>query len=172
MGFFKNLFSSKQEEVKPEPIQAEQNIVYAPLSGNAVELAALNDGVFSEGMLGGGCAIEPTEETVYAPFDGKVVSIADSKHAVGVENQNGVQVLIHVGLDTVNMNGDGFDVLVSEDQNVKTGDALLRFSKEKIQAAGYPDITAVLVVDQAGLETLDIEHLGEITHGEELIVVK
>lgn len=179
MGFFKNLFGGKDKAEEAPAQQAaapaaetKKTIVYSPLNGEACPLAELNDGVFSEGMLGGGCAIKPSEGIAYAPFDGTVVSIADSKHAVGLQDANDVQVLIHVGLDTVNMNGEGFEVLVQDDEQVKKGQPIIKFDIDKIKAAGYPEITAVLVVDQGGMETLDVLHEGPVTVGEDLIAVE
>lgn len=180
MGFFSNLFGGKKEEKEAPkaqetaPVEASKKevIVHSPLNGEAVALAELNDGVFSEGMLGGGCAIKPIDNQVFAPFAGEVISVAASKHAVGIQGPENVQVLIHVGLDTVNMNGEGFEMLVEEGQHVEEGQELMIFDSKKIKEAGYPDITAVLVVDQGGLETLKILHQGEVKVGEDLIAVE
>ena len=105
-------------------------------------------------MLGDGVGIEPTEELVVAPFDGTISSVAESKHAIGIE-ANGMEMLIHVGVDTVNMQGDGFECLVGEGDEVKLGQPLIRFSREKIKAAGYSDTVAVLLTNSDDLEGVE-----------------
>ena len=131
--------------------EAEKNLVSenefkAYLDGKVISLQEIGDGVFSAGMVGDGLAIIPSNETVCAPVSGKVtVLMQDSKHAVGLTLSNGAEILIHVGIDTVSMAGDGFSYLVKVGDVVKAGQPLLKFSKEKIKAAGHPD-TAVLVV--------------------------
>lgn len=117
-------------------------------SGIAVTLASLEDGVFSSGMMGDGMAIIPSEDVVYAPCSATVsVLMEESKHAVGLRLDNGVEMLIHVGLDTVNMKGEGFAYFVKENQKVKTGEPLLSFDSEKIKAAGYSN-TVIFVVTE------------------------
>jgi len=112
-------------------------------------LKEIGDGVFSEGMVGDGLAIIPSNETVCAPVSGKIALLMeDSKHAVGLTLSNGAEVLIHVGIDTVSMAGDGFEYLCKVGDIVKAGQPLLKFSKAKIKAAGHPD-TAVFVVTNA-----------------------
>ncbi len=102
--------------------------------------------IISAGMVGDGLAIKPSNETVCAPVFGKItVLMEDSKHAVGMTLSNGVEILIHVGIDTVSMGGEGFSYLVKVGDVVKAGTPLLKFSREKIKAAGHPD-TAVFVV--------------------------
>ena len=118
--------------------------------GQVITLAEVNDGVFSSGVLGDGLAIRPENDTVYAPADGKATAlIQDSKHACGLVLDNGMELILHVGLDTVNMKGDGFSYLVTEGQYVKAGTPLIRFDREKIRKAGYPD-TIICVVTAPG----------------------
>ena len=118
--------------------------------GQVITLAEVNDGVFSSGVLGDGLAIRPENDTVYAPADGKATAlIQDSKHACGLVLDNGMELILHVGLDTVNMKGDGFSYLVTEGQYVKAGTPLIRFDREKIRKAGYPD-TIICVVTAHG----------------------
>lgn len=131
--------------------EAEANLVSereikAYLDGEVISLKEIGDGVFSEGMVGDGLAIKPSNETVCAPVSGKVtVLMDDSKHAVGMTLSNGVEILIHVGIDTVSMKGEGFRYLVKVGDVVKAGTPLLKFSKAAIKKAGHPD-TAVFVV--------------------------
>lgn len=122
--------------------------ILAPLSGRVVPLEEIPDEVFSQGVLGDGIGIDPTDNTVLAPADATVSSvIEDSRHACGLELANGIELLIHVGIDTVSMNGDGFALHVQEGDRVKRGDKLITFDPEKIKAAGHPTITAFLVTE-------------------------
>ena len=128
--------------------------VMQPVAGNVIAREAIPDETFASGVLGDGVGIEPTAELVVAPFDGTISSVAQSKHAIGIES-NGMEMLIHVGVDTVNMNGDGFECLVKEGDEVKLGQPLIRFSREKIKAAGYSDTVAVLLTNSDDLEGVE-----------------
>jgi len=113
------------------------------------------DDTFASGVLGEGVGVQPTDELVVAPFDGTITSVAESKHAVGIES-NGMELLIHVGVDTVAMNGDGFSCLVNDGDTVKAGQPLIRFSREKIKAAGYSDTVAVLLTNSDDMEGVEL----------------
>lgn len=103
--------------------------------------------------MGEGIAIRPEEDTVYAPVDAKVtVLMQESNHAVGLTLANGLELLIHVGIDTVDMQGDGFECLVTEGQQVTEGTPLIRFDREKIKAAGHPDVTVCVITDQGNVK--------------------
>lgn len=128
--------------------------IYLPIVGKVIPLKAIADGVFSEGILGMGAGIEPEEGVVYAPFDGKIVQVADTKHALGLESLNGIELLIHVGMDTVEMKGEGFDVLVNEGQSVVRGQKLMTFSMDVIKEAGHPATTAVIVTNSNQFESV------------------
>lgn len=118
------------------------------LDGKVIELKEVNDGVFSEGVMGEGIAIIPENDVVYAPADATVsVLMQDSKHACGLTLTNGMEVLLHVGIDTVEMRGNGFQYLVSEGQVVSAGTPLIRFDREKIRAAGHPDTTVCVITE-------------------------
>ena len=120
----------------------------SPLDGRIIPIEEIPDEVFSQKIMGDGVGIEPTGNTVYAPADATVgVVMADSKHACGLVMDNGMEILIHVGIDTVDMNGDGFELFVKEGDRVKTGDRLISFTPEKIKAAGHPMTTAFLITD-------------------------
>ena len=113
-----------------------------------IPIEEVGDGVFSEKILGDGLAIEPESETVLAPGKGTVTTLMeDSRHAVGMVLENGVEILIHVGLDTVQMKGDGFAYLVKENQVVEAGTPLIQFSRETIQAAGKRDVAILAFTD-------------------------
>lgn len=125
------------------------------LSGKAITLKEVNDGVFSEGIMGNGFAIIPDNETLYSPVDAKVtVLMEDSCHACGLEMANGMEVLLHIGLDTVEMKGDGFRYLVSQNQMVKAGDPLIQFNKAKIKAAGHPDVTICVITEEGNAKDI------------------
>lgn len=120
------------------------------LSGNAIPLAEVGDGVFSAGVLGDGMAIIPESETLYAPADGEIAALMpDSRHACGLRLENGMEVLLHIGLDTVDMKGEGFKYLVEEGQKVSAGTPLIKFDREKIKKAGHRDVT-VCIISNAG----------------------
>lgn len=121
------------------------DIIYAPLKGEAVASALINDPTFSEEMLGKGMAIKPAEGKIYAPFDGTVAMVFETKHAVSLVSNNGTEVLIHVGLDTVMLKGEHYTVHVEDGAAVKKGDLLLEFDMEAIAAAGYDTITPIVI---------------------------
>lgn len=147
------------------------NELKAFLSGNVIPLKEVNDGVFSEGVMGEGLAIIPESEVLYAPADAEVtVVMEDSRHACGLRLDNGMELLLHIGIDTVDMNGDGFVYEVSAGQRVKAGDALIRFSREKIKAAGHPDVTVCIITDPGN--ALDIQfHTGMNAKEKDTILV-
>ena len=123
-----------------------------PISGKVLPLSKVEDEVFSSGAMGNGIAIDPTDNKVYAPFDGTVEFIADTKHAIGLKSEDGVELLIHVGMDTVKMNGKGFDVKTKVSAKVKEGDLLLEFDRKEIEKAGYPLITPVVITNSHDYE--------------------
>ena len=127
--------------------EAKNVTVYAPITGKYIALEELPDEVFSQGFLGQGCGVEPEDNTVYSPVDGEIVQVAETKHAIGIQSPDGVEVLVHVGMDTVNMKGYGFDVKVNLGDKVKAGDMLMTFDAEKIKAAGYPTTTAIVITN-------------------------
>ena len=141
-----------EEQPQTEPPAAGAEGVTAPLSGRVIPMEEIPDQVFSQGILGEGVGIEPIGNVVVAPADATVCSvIEDSRHAVGLTLDNGAELLIHVGIDTVSMNGDGFQLHVKEGDRVHLGDKLITFDPEKIKAAGHPTTTAFLVTDPGDL---------------------
>lgn len=119
----------------------------APLAGRVIPLANVSDAVFSKKMLGDGIAIEPSKGELYAPIDGEIEMIYNTKHALGMRSVEGIELLFHIGIDTVNLKGEYFDVLVSEHQKVVKGDLLVRFDLEKIKAAGFDTTTMIVVTN-------------------------
>ena len=125
------------------------------LDGTVIPLKEVGDGVFSEGIMGEGLAVRPENDTVTSPGAGTViVMMEDSRHAVGLLMDNGIQLLIHVGIDTVDMKGDGFAYLVKQGERVSAGSPLIRFDREKIKKAGHPDVTVCVVTDAGEAENI------------------
>lgn len=145
--------NTEKAEEKMQSIQkeaeakSEEKVLLSPLKGNIIKREDIPDETFASGVLGDGVGIEPEVGEVAAPFDGEISSVTDTCHAVGITGPGGMEVLIHVGVDTVNMKGDGFALLVSEGDQVKAGQKLLTFDIEKIRAAGYSPTTAVLLTN-------------------------
>lgn len=146
--------------------------VKSPISGKVIELAKVNDPVFSSGAMGKGVAIEPVDNKVYAPFDGVVEFIADTKHAIGLLSDGGVEVLIHVGMDTVKMAGKGFDVKTKANSRVKAGDLLLEFDKSTIEKEGYSLITPVVITNADNYEDKQLCINEEVENGKSIINLK
>lgn len=139
------LFNQLFKKTAVEALPCEPGTVYMPITGKVISLEEIGDGVFSEGVLGPGCGIEPIEELVCAPFAGTVIQVAETKHAVGIRSKDGMELLVHVGMDTVEMNGKGFTTYVKEGDFVERGQKLMKFSLNEIKAAGYPSTTAVIL---------------------------
>lgn len=145
------LSSRRSVQGSQEPVNILE--LAAPLSGTAVPLAQVPDPAFAEGQMGQGVAIEPSEGKVYAPFDATVAHVIKSKHALILEHASGVQVLIHVGINTVSLKGSGFTQLKNIGDQVKAGELLLEFDMDAIRAAGYPVITPIII--PAGQEMVE-----------------
>ncbi|WP_028592211.1 PTS sugar transporter subunit IIA [Paenibacillus massiliensis] len=156
--------------MKKKKKQNEDLIVMAPLNGRAVPLEKVPDAAFAEGMMGKGIAIEPTEGKVFSPFNGLVAHFIKTKHAIVLEHDSGAQVLIHVGMDTVSLKGEGFTPMVETGDRVSAGQILLEFDMEHIKAAGYPIITPVIVPN--GLDAvLEVKtHEGEVSAGQNSVI--
>lgn len=129
----------------------------APLTGSVVALEEVPDPVFSQRMAGDGLAIMPTEGLVVAPIAGKVAHLFPTNHAISLVSEQGLEILIHIGLDTVQLNGEGFQALVNIGDEVKAGDKLIRFDLERIQAAGYSPITPLLITNHDILEKITFQ---------------
>lgn len=155
---------------KQETVSAKaEKILYAPIKGNVIARETIPDAVFASGALGEGVGIEPELGEVMTPCDGEIVTVTETKHAVGLMGPDGMELLIHVGIDTVKMNGEGFDVKVSVGDKVKKGQKLLDFDIEKIKEAGYSTTTAVLVTNSADYPNYRIVKTGPVEIGEEIV---
>lgn len=143
--------------------------VSAPVSGKVVSLDETGDATFAAEILGKGAAIEPSEGKVYAPFDATVISILG--HAIGLEGKNGVRILIHIGIDTVNLNGKYYTAHCAEGQEIKAGDLLMEFNMEKIQAEGYKTITPVVVVNTEKYKDVQVQMKDAVCAGEQFLTI-
>ncbi|HAZ5255662.1 TPA: PTS transporter subunit IIABC [Staphylococcus aureus] len=149
------------------------HIVHAPLTGEVTPLSEVPDQVFSEKMMGDGIAIKPSQGEVRAPFNGKIQMIFPTKHAIGLVSDSDLELLIHIGLDTVKLNGEGFTLHVEEGQEVKQGDLLINFDLDYIRNHAKSDITPIIVT-QGNITNLDFkqgEH-GNISFGDQLFEAK
>lgn len=156
MGFFDRLFGGRAKTAEETRFPGEKMVVKAPMDGIVLPLEQLPDETFAAAILGPGCGIEPTGGTVYAPFDGKVTSIVSTLHAVGLESTEGIELLIHIGMDTIALRGSGFTPLVREGQAVKAGTPLLNVDLDAIRAAGLSTESAVIVTNADDLPKLHI----------------
>ncbi|MBB6604126.1 beta-glucoside-specific PTS transporter subunit IIABC [Bacillus pumilus] len=145
--------------------------VQAPMSGKVIPLSEVNDSVFSSEMMGKGVAILPDKGVVQAPFSGKIVTVTPTKHAIGLVSDDGIELLIHVGIDTVSLNGQFFDVLVKEGDEMKTGDHLLSFDIEGIQSNHLDVVTPIIVTNST--QYLDVIHTGDahVTAGQNKLLM-
>lgn len=147
-------------------------IIYSPIEGVACSLDEVNDPVFKEKILGDGIAIKPLKGQVLAPVDGTVALLFETKHAITIRSEQGTEVLIHVGLDTVNLKGEFFTSFVKTNDIVKTGDLLLKFDMEKIKEAGYDLITPVVICNSAAYSNI-IPHSGNaVKEKDKIITIK
>ena len=160
-----------KEEVKEEKVE-NVCVIVAPIEGNAISLEEVGDGVFSEGMLGKGVAIEPTIGRAVSPVDGTVSTVFETKHAVGLTSDNGVEVLIHIGLDTVKLNGKHFSTHVKAGDKVKAGELLVEFDIEKIKEAGYPIVTPIIITNTDSYEDVEVVAKGAVKEKDKLVSVR
>ncbi|WP_373605028.1 PTS sugar transporter subunit IIA [Bacillus sp. AFS002410] len=149
----------------------KQVAIKAPLTGEVHPLSDVPDPVFAEKMMGDGFAITPSEGVVVAPFDGEIVQVFHTKHAIGIRSKDGVEILIHVGLETVKLNGEGFDAHVTEGQNVNAGDHLLTFNIDYIKENAKSTITPVIFTNGDVIENINITATGSVQKGTDAAVV-
>lgn len=147
------------------------DIVYAPCNGTVIPLKEINDGVFSEGYIGEGLAIEPVDGSFYAPFDCSVAMVFDTHHAIALHTANDTELILHVGLDTVKLNGQHLEVFVQEGQKTQKGDLILRADLEGIQSAGCRTVTPVIITGAGGAESVELLKTGPIHIGDAVLKV-
>lgn len=164
MGFFKNLFGGKEEAVAPA-----LNALGAPVAGEAVSISEVSDPTFGQEILGKGIAFRPSEGKVFAPCDASVDLMFDTGHAVSLVADFGAEILIHVGLDTVNLKGEHFTVHAHNGDKVKKGDLLIEFDVAAIAAAGYDVITPMVICNTPDYTTVNI-HAGKTVAPGDLVL--
>lgn len=154
-----------------QPLTTERRLVDCPMDGKLIPLGEVADETFASGVLGAGVALEPTDGTVYAPFDGTVETLLDSHHAIGLRSADGVELLVHIGRDTVALNGQHFTAFVKVGDTVKKGQRLLACDLDAVRAAGY-DITTPVIVTNTD-EFLDIVPVQQpaVKHGDRLLTI-
>ena len=162
----------EEETTGNVPAALQDETIISPIVGSAVALSDVNDPVFSSGAMGQGIAIKPSEGVVYAPADAEVTIAFATGHAYGLKTANGAEILIHVGIDTVSMNGEGFDQKVSQGSKVKAGDIIGTFDSAKIAAAGLDDTTMVIVTNTADYASVTPVAEGTVAKGDAIIEVK
>ncbi|HCV64963.1 MAG TPA: PTS beta-glucoside transporter subunit EIIBCA [Serratia sp.] len=159
----------EQDTTVTESVSGGEQQIFSPLSGQLVALDQVNDDVFSQGLLGQGVAILPQEGLLRAPLNGEVVTFLPSKHAVGIKGDNGVELLVHIGIDTVNLAGQHFSSNLQVGDRVKVGDELVRFDLAAIAGLGYDLTTPVLVVNSEAFPQLSCRQPGSLGFGEPII---
>ena len=160
----------KPQSEKKEAIEAL--IITSPLKGKALPLEEVNDGVFSEHMLGDGLAFMPSEGLVYAPCDCVIDSIADTKHAINMVCDNGAELLLHIGLDTIHLQGKPFELLVKEGQSVKRGELMMKFDISAIKESGYPLYSPLIVTNTDELNQVKVLMTGDVDNQQKVLLVK
>lgn len=163
MGFF-DMFKKKSEPAAP----AGPLVVAADARGTVVKMEDIPDEVFAQGILGPCCGIDPEEGEVFAPLDGEITQAPDTLHALGILGDNGVEVLIHVGVDTVEMKGDGFTSSVKLGDKVRKGQKLLTMDLEKIKAAGHPAVVITVITNGDDFASTELAASGTVEPGAEL----
>lgn len=143
----------------------------SPLGGEVIPLSEVPDPVFAQEMLGKGFAIVPTDGKVYSPINGKIVTIFETKHALGLEGENGIEVLVHVGIDTVKMNGEPFLLHVKKDDVVQVGQLLSEVDFQKIENAGHSTITPIIVTNTQDFKSVNLLKSGQVDVGEEILQI-
>ena len=172
-GYKEEDADGRETENLPEEenvLQAEE--ILSPANGKAVPLSEVPDPTFAEEMLGKGAAVDPSEGRFYAPVSGTISTVFPTKHAIGITGDKGEEILIHVGLDTVQLDGKYFETTVSEGQHVEAGTLLLTCELEKVREAGYKTITPVIVTNPEDYPAVSLARSGEIKAGERLISLR
>ncbi|WP_375152525.1 PTS sugar transporter subunit IIA [Enterococcus mundtii] len=149
-----------------------EEVIVAPVSGELISLQAVNDPVFSQEMMGKGIAIRPTEGLLFAPADGELTVVYESKHAYGLKTDAGGEILIHIGIDTVELNGQGFSTEFQVGDKVKKGQLLGRFDQQKLKQAGYDDTVMVIITNSLSYESITLVTEGTVDSKERLLMLR
>lgn len=168
------LYREKNKEQKteiPSTVSSEKNTIYNPVNGTILPLAEVKDETFASGALGKGYAVVPKDGKVYAPFDGTVDMVFDTKHALGLSSEDGMEVLIHIGINTVELGGKYYEPQVESGAKIKKGQLLMTFDIPKIKEAGYDIATPVIVTNSDDYTSVTLEKTGDAKAGEKAVVV-
>lgn len=166
-----------QEIIEPtlkvqRPVDFEKAKVVAPVAGDIKALASVNDKVFSSGMMGAGVAIAPSTGEICAPVSGTITSLLPTKHAVGITSDDGIEILIHVGMDTIELRGQGFESFVAVNDHVKVGDLLLKVDLELLKAKGFETLTPIVITNSSEYQAVEVMADKNVTQGAELLEIK
>ncbi|CAD7359767.1 MULTISPECIES: PTS sugar transporter subunit IIA [Staphylococcus] len=160
---FKKLFGKNNEASK-------DITVYAPISGELVKIEDIPDPVFAQKMMGEGFGVQPIEGTVVSPIDGVVDNVFPTKHAISLKADNGLEVLVHIGLDTVQLNGEGFEVSVESGDRVKMGAVLVSFDLEFIKQNAKSTVSPIIITNTASTESIQFEEASHLSKGETSVI--
>lgn len=143
--------------------------ICSPVDGECIKIDEVNDEVFSAKMMGDGFAVKPSSNIVCTPIEGKIATVADTKHAFGVERKDGMEVLVHIGLNTVDLKGEGFEVLGRQGTKVKAGDPMIRFDKEFMEGKGV-DLTTIVIFTAGYENEVNLDSYGSIVKAGETLM--
>ncbi|MBE6053107.1 MAG: PTS glucose transporter subunit IIA [Clostridium sartagoforme] len=168
--FFKNMFNSDSKNEETVATTAYSNALVAPVSGKAIPLSEVPDPVFAEKLAGDGMAIIAEGDTVVAPADGEVTLIFKTKHAFAMTLDNGLELLVHIGLETVSLDGEGFEQLVEQGTRVKAGTPLIKINKDFILSKGLSLATPVLITNVDATKSITAIEKGNVVAGKDIVV--
>jgi len=154
-----DMFKKKKESTE------DKKGIFVPITGNLISITEVPDPVFSQKLMGDGFAIEPAEGKVYAPVSGKVLNIFPTKHAIALLSDDGYEILIHFGMDTVTLNGEGFTTHISEGDKVAVDDLLLSVDLEAVRSK-VPSLITPIVFTNLNEQTIELKKTGSVTHGD------
>lgn len=172
VGLSLTLMFYKEDEVVQNESEEKDTILLSPLEGEVVPLESIEDQAFASGMMGKGLAIIPSQGTLKSPVDGEVIALFPTGHAIGLKSDSGIEILIHIGMDTVQLNGRGFSTKVTVGDHVQKGQVLIEFEQELIQSEGYSLVTPVLVTNWEEFSDMILENQEDVTFGQKLISVR
>lgn len=157
---------------KVEPKDEWEIKIGAPVSGRRISMAALDDSLFASGAMGVCCGIHPQEGAIFSPCKGEVVQLAETKHAFGIRTAEGIEVLVHLGIDTVEMNGEGFTTLIQKGDEVKKGQLVMKMDLDKIRKAKY-ETTVITIITNTN-QFADVHPIGaeQLVVGEDLLSIQ
>ena len=173
--FFTMLLSKKDSNDETENKTAAQNgpaEIASPLNGKLISLSEVNDKTFASGAMGNGAAVIPSEGVLRAPADGKIIMLFETKHAVGIKADNGAEILMHIGMDTVNLNGKYFEAVKKAEDRVRKGDVIVRFDIDAIKAEGYDVTTPVIITNTDDYESIEKTDAETVQAGDTILTVR